>query len=1262
MFVAIGGLLVLALTAALVGPYFVDWTSYRADFEREAERILGRQVSVRGDASARLLPFPSITFTDVVVAGISPGQPAMTVETFSMDAELAPFMQGNIHIFDMRLVRPSMAIDVAEDGAVDWAVRPSVPLGADHVSLEKLTITEGRAYIRHAASGRTHTLTEVNAELSARSLAGPWRMEGSLRLDGMLTALSVTTGAAEAEGMRIRLRAQPERYPLTLETDGSARVEDGRAQYSGTFRLNASAPGARPSDEKAPPAYRLSGDFDFDHAAITVDGFRMETGPLDDPYVAEGAAEFALGQQPNFFIRADGAQIRFDETVVAAEGGVTFDARLAAIRDALIDLPRPAIPGRIEVALPAVVAGDTTIRDVRLNAEPAGGGWKISSLGATLPGRATLEASGQLSVEDDLGFTGSLLLAVGQPSGFAAWLAHDVDDVIRRLPAAGFSAEVDLTQEQQVLENLELILGTAKFTGTMTSRTPANQKPSIKLQLEGEAVDLEGMSALASIFVNEDGATRHENRDLELELVAGPVSAGDIVAETVDTALRLKDGALEIDRLAISGLEGANVSATGSVKNVGGEPAGTVDATIIAPDLAPLVEAAAAQYPANWLLTRLADSTAGYSGLLEDSSIRVVGTTARAGAVLGLAVSASGDAGGTTFSLAGSASDVLGGLNNSPMKLELTARNDDATALYAIAGVPTLPLGLVGPGNVEFSFEGRLSSGVDAKLAFAGDAMSATFEGQAALTNGNLSTHGAARIEADDLEPWLATAGVSFPRFGYGLPVSATAEVDEQDGLIVISNLRGTFADTQVDGDINAQLDDAGVQLSGEVALSFLDLTLISEMLVGSDALQPDGSPWPSAAFATSASMPFTGELGLTVEQLSSAGWQANDARFLLNLRSDGASLSNFTAEAYGGQVSGNADFANNDGTGLMTGQIRVAGADTTALFGDTGLTGVVELATTFSASGKSIDGLVASLAGSGSMHLDGAAISNVAPDAFDGLLRAADERGREIDADTTKRIAEDHIRKGSFPVDEADVAFTIANGTLRAPPVRLKASGALLSVDAQADLRQRILTANALLTYDAGNNSLAGSEPAIRFSAIGPLENIQVSTDTDPLRQFFTQRALEKEQERTEAMQAALLERQRLRREVRYYSSLEEERVRAEQELEQTRNEAERLERMQRQFEKDAVQRRSSERTETAPLVPVEPWTIRDNQDDASRASAEESAEQPAESGSPRSLDEFVPVLPERAPREVSGEPSERENGAEFSFDAIQKVIEEAQ
>ena len=186
LFVIFGGLFVLALTAALVAPYFIDWSSYRAEFEREASAILGRSVTVKGDATARLLPFPSVTFSDVAVGGGPSGEPAMTVEEFSMDAELAPFMRGEFLIFDMRLVRPKMNVSVDADGKVDWAMRPSSPFDPAQIAIEKLTITEGQVRISHATSGRDHLVSEINAEVSAKSLDGPWRVDGSLRLDGML--------------------------------------------------------------------------------------------------------------------------------------------------------------------------------------------------------------------------------------------------------------------------------------------------------------------------------------------------------------------------------------------------------------------------------------------------------------------------------------------------------------------------------------------------------------------------------------------------------------------------------------------------------------------------------------------------------------------------------------------------------------------------------------------------------------------------------------------------------------------------------------------------------------------------------------------------------------------------------------------------------------------------------------------------------------------------------------------------------------------
>ncbi|TIR62572.1 MAG: hypothetical protein E5X12_01495, partial [Mesorhizobium sp.] len=55
------------------------------------------------------------------------------------------------------------------------------------------------------------------------------------------TEVSASTGRAEADGqMRVRLKADPDAYPLIIETDGNAGIVRGAAVYSGQFKVSAS--------------------------------------------------------------------------------------------------------------------------------------------------------------------------------------------------------------------------------------------------------------------------------------------------------------------------------------------------------------------------------------------------------------------------------------------------------------------------------------------------------------------------------------------------------------------------------------------------------------------------------------------------------------------------------------------------------------------------------------------------------------------------------------------------------------------------------------------------------------------------------------------------------------------------------------------------------------------------------------------------------------------------------------------------------------
>ncbi|AZO00400.1 AsmA family protein [Mesorhizobium sp. M9A.F.Ca.ET.002.03.1.2] len=1168
LFVIFGGLFVLVLCAALVVPYFIDWTGYRADFEREASAILGRKVTVQGDATARLLPFPSVTFSNVTVAGGPGGQPAMTVETFSMDAELAPFLSGEVLIFDMRLVRPKATIDVAADGTVDWAIRPSSPFDPGQISIEKLTVTDGEIALRHAAGGRSHLLSEINSTISARSLAGPWRMDGSLRLDGLRSTVVASTGKAGGDGqMRVRLKAGPDAYPLVIEADGNAGIVNGAATYSGQFKVagsdknDADKGSAQPDGTdggttkanagRPEPGFRLNGKFSLDHRKLGVDEFRFETGPLDNPYTADGKAAVDLGPNPRFSIEADGAQVQFDEAVGAATG-LTLSERVTALEQALHDLPKPTIPGTVEVRLPAVLAGDTTVRDVRLSAEPADGGWSVKSLAATLPGRTRLEANGMLSVEDHFGFTGSLLLAVGQPSGFAAWLSKDVDEAIRRLPAAGFKAEVELSEKRQAFSDLELVLGKARFSGRIDSSQPDDARPSVLMRLEGGELDVDGLAAFASIFISDKGSNRFSDRDLDFQIRAGPVNAGGLTADTVDTALRLRDGLLEIDRLSVGGLAGASISATGRIKDFPVSPTGKLDASVVAVDLKPLVDVAARHYPDNAVLKGLAARTAAYPELFQDARIDLVTSAAANGdGTTGLAVSAQGKAGGSAFSASLSGKGVGDRLLEAPVALTFNARNADATALLALYGLPALPLGMLGEATTDVSAKGTLGGGMATSFNLAGDDFKAGFDGTVAGTPQGPTAKGKISLEAADIEPWLMTTGVGLPGMGTGMSTWLTADADFGSGLLVLSGLSGAINEAAVSGDVNVDVKDGLPHLAGALALDELDLDPMAVTLLGDQALLGTGGAWPNAPFSQKSSLTFTADLDLTAASLAVGPLAtAYDAALALALDQEGIRVSDLKAKFSGGALSGLFELKNNDGTGLFSGQMKLAGADLATVLPQAGISGSGDFSAALSTSGKSVDAMVAALSGSGTAALKGLTIAGVNPDAFGAFIAKADAIGRDVDAEKTAVFAPQIAADGRFPAGDTDIAFTIAGGMLRAPPVNLENPAAALSADITADLNASTVATSGSITYRPGDEALVGSDPTVNFSVGGPFGALRRQFDSEPLAQFLTQRALEKEQQRVEAMQAALLEKQRLRREVRYYAALQAERDRAAEEL----------------------------------------------------------------------------------------------------------------
>ena len=64
----LGILLIIAAGVLGLGPYFVNWEAHKAEFQRQASLVTGRDVTISGPLTVRLFPWPSLTADNVRIS------------------------------------------------------------------------------------------------------------------------------------------------------------------------------------------------------------------------------------------------------------------------------------------------------------------------------------------------------------------------------------------------------------------------------------------------------------------------------------------------------------------------------------------------------------------------------------------------------------------------------------------------------------------------------------------------------------------------------------------------------------------------------------------------------------------------------------------------------------------------------------------------------------------------------------------------------------------------------------------------------------------------------------------------------------------------------------------------------------------------------------------------------------------------------------------------------------------------------------------
>lgn len=1212
--VFLGGLLALVLFSALLIPYFVDWTDFRRDFEDQASRILGKKVVVHGRVEARILPFPSVTLHDVRAGTDADGSPLIQVARFSMDAELAPFLSGEARIFDMRIEEPKAKIRLLKDGTLDWMRGSRAEIPARTVVLESVQIEGGQIEFIDEQSGRNRIVTGLNADMSANSLAGPWKAEGRAAVDGHPGSFSLSSSEPDyANGrMGLRLRLVPDEHPVEVDLDGAIAATAGKPAYSGSFAFTFREDQKQKQQQAGQSIFsspRTRGSFELTNESVRISSYRMELGGSENPYVVTGEATLDTGAKPEFLLTADGQQIdvaRFAPPVVqtgktSRQPTVSVRQRIEAFAAMVARIPVPPVPGKASISLPALVSDDTTIRDIRLDVRPDGSGWQVVNAVATLPGRTQLEAKGSLTLLGGPAFNGNMLLASNQPSGLANWLSGSVDPAIRQLNAAGFSADVSLTTLNQRFDNLELAIGDASLKGALERRSDGKES-NLSIDLSGNEIDLDALRALGSLALGDQVGGSVLDHRITAKFKADRFNMAGVTANKVETTFNIAGGVLSLENMTAGDIAGAEVKARGELQGSLLKYAGKGTVNLHAADMQPLFAMLQQKLPDHPFLSRLAASAPWYAN--SDLAVDVSVNSENGGAN----VAVSGTVNGSRLSAVAKMPDFLSITDDTAMSLEAVLKNQSTAILFGQAGLNPLPFDADGEGLLSLKLNGTLGSPAQTELRFSTERTHFSMNGSFSVAAGNFGEGSAdVALESADIEPYLIMNAVGLPQLGGGLAVKTNAKVTVDGQKIALSSIGGQVGGNPFSGNLAFQRA-APYPVDGDLSLRTVDLAWLGDAMYG-PVIDPETGALNAKPLAMAAFPQLKASLALKAESFE-AGPLGTVTGLSTRVTHDAGSLSldDVSGTFMGGKLTGRLAMSTGEGAGIFRTKIAVTDANPEPILWANAngpvATGKVAIDLTAESTGKSVAEMLKAAGGSGEIRAGGLVVKGLNPGALAPIRQAADGLQQPIDAPKVRPLVDQTLWQGEIGLGDVALPFSLNGGALHFQNLRAGIDPVTLTADASVDLAASTVNGDVDLLFNPGTETVAGAEPSVRLNYNGPLAAPALTTDVSALSNFLSLRAFEKERRRVEAMQASVLEKQRLRREVVLYRSQAAERqaakeraeaeakARAEEEArqkaaaeERLRQEKEQQERLQQQQQQQPAPERQS-----APALVVPP------------------------------------------------------------------------
>jgi AsmA-like C-terminal region/AsmA family len=1100
---------IIALIAALIGPYFIDWNQFRPQFEAEATRVVGVRVS--GELDARLLPTPSLRLRSVVVGGAN-DLGKVRADKLDVEFSLGSLMRGEWRATELTINGLALDLGLDPQGRIDWPAS-SGKFNLGSLSIDRLNLT-GRIALHDAASRGTLELNDIAFSGDVRSLAGSVRGDGNFMLSGVRYPFRVSSGqGADGASTRVHLSIDPGARALSADLDGVLSFEARAPRFEGALVLAVPA-GLKAKGDVPITPWRVAARVKADPAAARLEQLEASYGLEDSALKFSGAGDIRFGASPLLHAVLSARQLDADKFVARENNRDTNAAEpmrlLPGLRALMAAIPQAPIPAQIEFSAEQIMLGGRPVQNFAADLQSDAKSWTIGRLDFRAPGATHVGLSTNAQADRSGNFTGALSVESSDPDTLVAWLQGRSEITYRSQKPLRLSGDVSVASGRVAIEAMKAEIDGGAVEGRVAvANLPASGGSRFEAELKAERLDLDAATAFVRSLAGPQ-AEWPDEAQLSMD-IGRATSAGQELSPLV-AKLGYGPKTVSLDQLKIGQannvtMEGAGsfdrVNATGKlVLSSSAASLGRITALIapFAPALASRLNSVATDAgPARLKLTLDLDKNSEHPDRANARAVLDLDAPQLKGVATIIAKPV----------IAAVRGIDLDALRRSEFGIESKLSSERGGSLLVLLGLDRAIAAGEGPAQFEGSVTGTWLAPLRLKARLAGTGLDGEAQGTAEPWASEPKASVSLSVRNVNLAPLFDLK--SSDALAQNISLSSRASLagnkltfDDLDGAIAGSRLRGRLASTLG--------DEKNVE--GEVGLEALDLAPAFALAIGAaghDAAGPLGSGllkgWRGrVAFqALRGTLPGGGEL----RPVSGI------------VKSDGQSL---TFDAIKGGIGGGEASANIDAKQTANGialnaRVQLSGVDGAALrYRSLAIpAGRTSLQMTLASQGRSASALTGALSGSGTVTLESARVAGLDPRAFDVAIRASDE-GRATDDIKLRQIVEPALSAGALSVKSAQIPFNIRDGRLRVGATTLDAEGARAIISGgydvpadQADIRASLVSTGV---------GASASRPEIQLFAVGSPDALDRTVDVAALSSWLAVRAIDRETRRLDSIE----------------------------------------------------------------------------------------------------------------------------------------------